>query len=190
MSRRRQFHPPRPRPRSRGRALVYLRTALDPAPVVTSAGEFRGLLGCGDAMAAGQRRRDRRRRLAAGAQLHGHVGRLLGGDEFGRRPATQSAVHPRGDRRASQRGQGQNAVRPAARRARAACTRRPRGCARWRPASSASSCCRSTAASRSTRGDARRPADDARQAPMSPIPTGSSRCCRPAAPRARQRWCR
>ena len=101
-----------------GEAIVYLRTALDPAPVVTSADAFRGFLGSASRWLRRNGVGPARRRLAAGAQLHRDVGRLLGGDEFGRRAAAQSALHPRGDRRAGRRGRGQDSVRAAARRAR------------------------------------------------------------------------
>ena len=132
-------------------ALVYLRTALDPdARRDDSAASFSGCstpptrwlrrngIGPGDVVSR------------ARAQLHGDVDHLLGGDEFGRRSAAQPAVHPRGDRRAGQRRQGQNPVRrrPLARPA--GSLRRPRACSVSRRASSASSCCRWTAASRST----------------------------------------
>ena len=98
--------------------LVYLRTALDPSPVVTRAGEFLGLLeaariwlrqngvGPGDVVAILASQRD------------GDGGRLLGGDELCRRPAAQSPVQPRGDRRTAQGGQGQDGLYAAARRAR------------------------------------------------------------------------
>ena len=103
---------------SSGEAIVYLRTALDPAPAVTSADAFRGLLGSASRWLRrnGVGPRDVVSLLAP--ELHRDVGRLLGGDEFGRRAATQSALHPRGDRRASRRSRGQNSVCAAARRAR------------------------------------------------------------------------
>ena len=169
---------------SSGEAIVYLRTALDPAPVVTSADAFRGLLGSASRWLRRNGVGPARRRLAAGAELHRDFGRLLGGDEFGRRAAAQSAVHPRGDRRAGRRGRGQNSVRAAARARPAACSRRSRGCGRWRRASSASSCCRSTEPSPST---ARRSCPTAARtragkAPRRPSRIASSRCCRPAEP--------
>src|SRR5271166_6349228 len=94
--------------------LVYLRTALDPAPVVTRAREFHGLLnsatrwlrrhgvGPGDVVSllAPNCTRDLRR--------------LLGGDELRRRAAAQSPLHPRSDRRAGERGESKNPVRAAA----------------------------------------------------------------------------
>ena len=90
-------------------ALVYLRTALDPAPVITKAGDMLGLL-------YAARRWLRRNGIGPGrhhfsirAQLHGHLDRLLGIDERGRCAAVKSSVHKRGDCRTGQRGQGQDA---------------------------------------------------------------------------------
>ena len=97
--------------------LVFLRTALDPAPVVTRAREFHGLLNSATRWLRRHGVGPRRRGLAARAQLHRDQCRLLGGDEFGRRAAAQPPLHPRGDRRAGQRGQGKNPVHAAARRA-------------------------------------------------------------------------
>ncbi len=99
---RREPHPARTSADPERETLVYLRTALDPSPVVTRAGEFLGLLeaariwlrqngvGPGDVVAI----------LAP--NVHRDGGRLLGGDELCRRPAAQSPVQPRGDRRPAQ----------------------------------------------------------------------------------------
>ena len=144
----------------------------------------------GAALAAPQRRRPRRRRLAARAQLHGDVGRLLGGDEFGRGAAAQPAVHARGDRRADQRGQGEDAVRAAAGRARRP-VREGRRPARARAEPGAHRRAAARRARRLRRRDARRPTTTAIDERRRRRPRlASSRCCRPAAPPARPRSCR
>jgi len=94
-------------------ALVYLRTALDPAPVITKAGDMIGLLRA--ALAVKERHRVRRHHFSVRTQLHGHLHRLLGSDEHGRRAAAKPSVHERGDCCAGQCGQGQDASGSAAR---------------------------------------------------------------------------
>ena len=192
MSRCRKFHPAWPRPQLQWRGDRLFAHRARSRPGSHQRRRLPRPTRLGFAMAAAQRRRTARRRLAAGAQLHRDVGRLLGGDEFGRRAASQSALHPRGDRRASRRSRGQNSVRAAARRARRP-VREGRGAA---GAGAPPRAHRRAAARRNRR--LRRRGDRSRRrcerAPgkrrRRPNRIASSRCCRPAEPRARPRWFR